>query len=483
MEKKLSYRWLLFVSVAFVTLTFIGFFIFFQYSREREFKAELMNVRLQDCNKEIYGEINDVADIHVLNSVIQTYASCHDLSALRLTVIRDDGRVLFDNQDTAFLKMENHLNRDEVQQALQNGSGFSINRISETLDRNYFYSATYFKQAHMVIRSSIPYDDGLSDALQVDRLFLYFALLVTLLIVFILFLFSKKMAAYVQQLRDFVEKAEKGEEYNSDLISEYPDKDLGEISKHLVNVYKNLKSTKEALITEKEEQARLKHQLTQNIAHELKTPVCSIQGFLETILDNDTMDEETKRQFLQRCLAQSNRLTNLLRDISVLTRLDEASQMMEMESVDIASVVQTIQKETALEIEKQNMHFVDLLPSSLILNGNASSIYSVFRNLTDNAIAYAGEGTTITIRCTGEDENFYYFSFADNGIGVGEEHLTRLFERFYRVDKGRSRKLGGTGLGLAIVKNAIIFHHGAISARNVPGGGLEFIFNLKKVIA
>ena len=100
--------------------------------------------------------------------------------------------------------------------------------------------------------------------------------------------------------------------------------------------------------------------------------------------------------------------------------------------------------------------------------------------MTDNAIAYAGVGVRVTINCFREDEKFYYFSFSDTGIGVPEEHLNRLFERFYRVDKGRSRKLGGTGLGLAIVKNAVLFHGGTIFAKNAPSGGLEFVFTLQK---
>lgn len=129
---------------------------------------------------------------------------------------------------------------------------------------------------------------------------------------------------------------------------------------------------------------------------------------------------------------------------------------------------------------KKQIRVINLLPKNLILSGNSSLLYSIFRNLTDNAIAYAGTGVQITINCFREDEKFYYFSFADTGVGVPEEHLNRLFERFYRVDKGRSRKLGGTGLGLAIVKNSVLFHGGTIFAKNAPTGGLEFVFTLQK---
>lgn len=123
------------------------------------------------------------------------------------------------------------------------------------------------------------------------------------------------------------------------------------------------------------------------------------------------------------------------------------------------------------------MTFHNQLPGELIVKGNRSLLYSVFRNLTDNAIAYAGEGTEITVAAR-RHQDYWTFTFSDNGVGVPEEHLARLFERFYRVDKGRSRKLGGTGLGLAIVKNAILLHKGMIRVKNNPTGGLCFTFTI-----
>ena len=233
-------------------------------------------------------------------------------------------------------------------------------------------------------------------------------------------------------------------------------------------------------VTQEEEQARLKRQLTQNIAHELKTPVSSIQGYLETILSNPNISPENMHTFLERSYAQSNRLTTLLRDISVLTRMDEAPDMVERESIDLSKIVKDMLNEVALGLEEKQIRVINLLPPRLILVGNHSLVYSIFRNLTDNTIAYAGTGVQITINCFREDDRYYYFSYSDNGVGVAETHLNRLFERFYRVDKGRSRKLGGTGLGLAIVKNAVLFHGGTIFAKKAPQGGLEFIFTLQK---
>ncbi|WP_085536846.1 sensor histidine kinase [Massilibacteroides vaginae] len=233
-------------------------------------------------------------------------------------------------------------------------------------------------------------------------------------------------------------------------------------------------------ISRQEEETRMKRQLTQNIAHELKTPVSSIQGYLETIILNPGLSEEKKRFFIDRCYSQSSRLTDLLRDISVLNRLDEASDMFELSEINIARLIGEIQKECSKEMDEKKISAEAILPGNPSVYGNYSLLYSIFRNLFDNAIAYAGEEIKITINCYREDAKFYYFSFSDNGIGIDEEHINRIFERFYRVDKGRSRKIGGTGLGLSIVKNGINFHKGHIYAKSSPGKGVTFFFTIKK---
>ncbi len=234
-------------------------------------------------------------------------------------------------------------------------------------------------------------------------------------------------------------------------------------------------------ITQEEEESTLKRQLTQNISHELKTPVSSILGYIETILNNPLLPEEKRNLFTQRCYAQTLRLSHLLSDISLLNRMDEAQNLFENEPINLMNIIQDVEKDVNLSLNEQQMTFDTYkLPESIMLRGNYALLYSIFRNLTDNAIAYAGKGTHIYIKCYREDKERYYFSFADNGVGIQEEHLTRIFERFYRVDKGRTRKMGGTGLGLSIVKNAILIHKGTISAKIRQGGGLEFIFSLAK---
>ena len=226
-----------------------------------------------------------------------------------------------------------------------------------------------------------------------------------------------------------------------------------------------------------EAQAAMRRELTQNIAHELKTPATSIQGYLETLMAHPDIAPAQRDLFIERSLGQSQRLTALLRDISTLQRMDYAPDVQSFEQVDLATIITNVKKESALQLSERRMSFVQRLPAQMPIQGNATLLYGIFRNLTDNAIAYAGEGATITITVT-ESLRYWFLTFRDDGPGVPPQHLPHLFERFYRVDKGRSRKLGGTGLGLAIVKNVVMLHGGRITASN--DRGLRFDITLRK---
>lgn len=228
-----------------------------------------------------------------------------------------------------------------------------------------------------------------------------------------------------------------------------------------------------------EKEHQMRRELTQNIAHELKTPVASILGYTETILDTPDMSEETRQQFITRTHAQANRLSALLQDVSMLNRMDYAADLLTKERVDVSQLFADIVQETAIAFEKHRMTLNNSLPQDIVILGVPSLIYSIFRNLMDNAVNYAGEGTVVQISAEPIDDS-WVFRFSDNGVGIAPEHLPRLFERFYRIDKGRSRSLGGTGLGLAIVKNAVLLHGGAITVSPADKGGLAFEFTLKK---
>ena len=456
----------LFLTVSILFLSFALCFIYFQYQREKNYWIESLNTRLQDCN-------NDIHDFLETDSTIfRNYISRLKKENIRVTIMDIDGNVRYDSGTEGGSELENHLDRDEISDALKNGSGYALQRESRTLGGQWFYSATLFKDNGLIIRTAHIYDVSMGLMLASDRNYFFLALALSLSLLFIFYVYLYKLQLNISHLREFADMAEKNQDIrNADIT--FSNDELGEISRNIVHLYAKLQNSED-------DKTRLKRQLTQNIAHELKTPVSSIQGYLETIIDNPDLDETTRNDFLGRCHAQSERLGNLISDITLLSKIDDAFTSFSTEKIDVEAMLQNIRKATELDMEAKKMKFLILIAPGTTVHGNQQLIYSIFRNLTDNAIAYAGEGTTITVQCLKEEKNKLWFSFSDNGAGVPPEHLTHLFERFYRVDKGRSRKLGGTGLGLAIVKNAVLLHGGTINVQIAHTGGLDFHFSLNK---
>jgi signal transduction histidine kinase len=234
-------------------------------------------------------------------------------------------------------------------------------------------------------------------------------------------------------------------------------------------------------ITKHEKTRLLKQEMTGNIAHELRTPITSIRGYLELILTQNP-DDETARNFLMKMHNQTLALSELIQDMSLISKIEEAPQSFQLEAVNIKNLLVEIRNDAAETLKEKNIRIHLNMSDHVIVNGNQNLIYSIFRNLTDNALRYAGKDIDIEVNVYNEDKEFYYFSYSDTGTGIPEEyHLNRLFERFYRINEGRTRDTGGSGLGLSIVKNAILFHKGTIVAKNRISGGLEFLFNLPKI--
>lgn len=231
-------------------------------------------------------------------------------------------------------------------------------------------------------------------------------------------------------------------------------------------------------ITEGEKMARLKREMTSNIAHELRTPVTSIRGYLETCLEQKNLPEEMRLRFLSKAHEQTLLLSELIRDISLLTKMEEAPTLFEREPVDLESIRLRLEQAFAAQWQTKRIDWHWDVPPSVVLMGSDSLIYTIFRNLVENVLRYAGDDISMVCQLYRQDEQYAYFSFYDTGVGVDQEHLLRLFERFYRVETGRSRETGGTGLGLSIVKNAVLLHQGDISAKNRATGGLEYLFRL-----
>ena len=394
--------------------------VLFHFLYERQYKRESLNHTLEQNALLIYNYLQKKP----LDS-LESLASLMDKD-LRITLISPSGEVLYDNS-VLLERLDNHLDRPEVREATQKGEGSYI-RHSPTNQIKYYYYAKRFDTYY--VRAALPYTAGVGRLISPG----YFFIVVTFTL---LCLFAAVM---------FIMKSR--------------------IGKRLID-------------TQLEKERLIRQELTQNLSHELKTPVSSILGYMETLVLNPNLEPEKVRFFIERSHVQTLRLGQLIEDISLLNRLDHAPDRFPFEAVDIYEVIENAVKDVSLQLSERNIKVELPSHTKILLTGNSSLLYSVFRNLLDNAITYAGTDVTITISCTDKGDEFLYFSFADDGPGVESKHLPHLFDRFYRIDSGRSRKQGGTGLGLSIVKNGIMAHGGTIEAFH-EGGGLTFLFRLKK---
>lgn len=423
---KLSYHKRLFLMLLAFSWTIVLCFVGFQYLREKQYKSDFLDVRLQLYN------------LHLLEAIEAgvPYEECiatHErpFEELRISIITLSGVVVFDNT-LSLDSLDNHRLRPEVARALSKGSGYNIGRQSSSDGREYFYSATRGEQ--VIVRTAIPYSATLSELLGADWSFLVVIIVVSLAMSILAYFSTRRLGKDIER----------------------------------VNFYEA-----------EQERSRIKRQLTNNINHELKTPVASIQVCLETLLSGLELSEEKRQELIGRCYAHNERLRRLLEDVSLITRMEDGGQQISKERVVINGIIREIAEGLVVMPEDERLMLHADFSEEVVVNGSLSLIGSIFSNLTENAIAYSG-GKNIYIKLMENDETQCLIRFEDDGKGVQPHQLSRLFDRFYRIDKGRSRQKGGTGLGLAIVKHAVQFHGGMISVSNRPGGGLRFDFSLKK---
>ena len=397
-ETKKSHHKRLFLQLIAFSWAMVLCFVGYQYIREKEYKSEFLNAQLQQYNRHLLATVEE-------GEPYEDYIATHDkpFDELRISIITLTGAVVYDNI-IPLDSLDNHRGRPEVADALTKGVGYNISRQSTSDGREYFYSAT--RGERVVVRTAIPYSSTLQDLLEADWSFLVVMISITLVMSVVAYFTTRKLGKDIER----------------------------------VNLYEA-----------EQERNRLKRQLTNNINHELKTPVASIQVCLETLLSGINLSEEKRQELIERCYANNDRLRRLLNDVSLITRMEDGSALIGKERVVINDII----------------------------DGNPSLIGSIFRNLTENAIAYS-EGRNIYISLLENNDKLCRIRFEDDGKGIELKHLSHLFERFYRVDKGRSRQKGGTGLGLAIVKHAVQFHGGTITVTNRPNGGLRFEFTLSK---
>ena len=473
---KLSYHKRLFLMLLAFSWSIILCFVGFQYIREKEYKSEFLNAQLQLYNTTLLQTVENAPSF-------EEYVETHTLpfEDLRISIISLNGTVIYDNMLTVD-SLDNHSRRPEVADALKRGQGHNTERLSASDGREYFYSATRGKE--FVVRTAIPQSDALKELLKTDWTFLGTMMAISLAMSILAYFATRRLGKNIERLNRFAAKAEKGESFDEE--EPFPNDELGSISNHIVQLYAQWQQTikdrdiaYEATLREEQEKIRIKRQLTNNINHELKTPVASIQVCLETLLSGINLSEEKRQELIERCYTNNERLRRLLGDVSLITRMEDGSQLIGKEPVDINNIINEIAAELEIMPENERLTLHADFNEQVVIDGNTSLIGSIFRNLTENAIAYSG-GRNIYISLIENNESLCRICFEDDGCGVEEKQLPRLFERFYRVDKGRSRRMGGTGLGLAIVKHAVQFHGGSINVTNRNGGGLRFEFTLKK---
>lgn len=423
---KLSFHKRLFLQLIAYSWAIVLCFIGFQYLHEKEYKSKSLSAQLQQYNLHLLVAIEE-------GTPYDEYVSTHEkpFDDLRISIMTHSGQVVYDNT-VPLDSLDNHSTRPEVAAALRNGAGYHIGRQSASNGQEYFYSAT--RGENLVVRTAIPYSASLNVLLAADWTFLAVMISISLAMSILAYFSTRRLGQDIERVN---------------------------------------------LCEAEQERNRLKRQLTNNINHELKTPVASIQVCLETLLSGISLSDEKRQELIERCYSHNERLRRLLDDVSLITRMEDGSYLISRERVVLNYIINEIAEELEAIPEEERLALNVDFDEEVVVEGNLSLIGSIFSNLTENAIAYS-EGKNISIKLIENTDDYCRIRFEDDGKGVDKEQLPRLFERFYRVDKGRSRKMGGTGLGLAIVKHAVQFHGGTITASNCPNGGLRFDFTLRK---
>lgn len=375
-----------------------------------------------------------------------------DVDDLRITMIKKDGKVFYDSFADA-KKMENHANRQEVRQALKHGNGKAI-RTSDTLDKNTFYYAVRLDDGN-ILRVA-------KESRSIWSVFIKVTPAI-LILIFVILAISKMLSdVLTKSLLLPIEQMSENLDYLED-ITTY--KELMPFINTIQEQHKNILMN-----------AKMRQEFTANVSHELKTPLTAISGYSELIQNGMTNEEETIR-FAGEIHKSAKRLLTLINDTIRLSQLDTSEQKVIYEAIDLYKIAEDCVNMLKFSAENHGIT-ISIHGTNAYLEGNKEMLEEVVYNLCDNAIRYNNEGGKVDVTVK-PVKGKIYLCVEDNGIGISKEHQERIFERFYRVDKSRSKSTGGTGLGLAIVKH-IIQQHGAhmeLTSEKGKGTKIEIEFS------
>lgn len=439
MAKKTLYKIFAFgVSVITITAVLI-LSVFYSYS-DNQLKEQLRVVESVVENQ--LAQDDDTA-----------FISNHIDKNVRITLVAKDGTVIADSQESAN-KLENHLNRQEIQQAIKNGEA-TVTRHSDTQGKKIYYFAKQLDSGN-ILRVS-------TEAKSIGKFFsdyiIYILLCIIVVIVTAVFVSMGITKSIVKPITQLGQSLDNIDKFKSD-----------EELKPLVN----------ALLQQKKKQKMLdkqKKQFTANVSHELKTPLTSIAGYAELIETGMAKPEDIK-PFAGVIRKQALRLVNLSEDIIQLSQLEESDdEDMSFESVNLYEIAQRCVE--ALNINAINKGVtLNLTGEECYIRGKAQLVEELVYNLCDNAIRYNKENGNVTVTVTPLEKGASV-SVKDTGIGIPKKYQERIFERFFRVDKSRSKATGGTGLGLAIVKHITQLHDAKLEISSEEGKGTEIIVTFK----
>lgn len=485
-RRKISYQWRLFLPLVIVLWTMLLGIAGWQSYRAHKYRKAFVEQQLKMINERVAlaWKNNDTGTINTFKEFMREYYEREPLfDEIRLSIFDRDWNPV----DTlGRMVILNDEEKKEFETSMFERESLSL-MDSHSNKRRAFYLITPIMRTgdEFYVVSSLPNDSILEEYITGRSLDVWIVVFAIALVVTILaYVSTRHLGRNINLLSQFADRTANDTGFVPG--TEFAHDELGDIARKIVKMYNDRAGARDEIEREHqmtvhtlEEKARQKRQLTNNINHELKTPIGVIKGYLDTIVDSPDMDEDTRRHFLIKARDHANRLVNLVADVSAITRLEEGENQIGTEQLDFHELVYVFANDAR---ESGILGHFDMeidIPLGLYINGNGNLLVGVLMNLTKNAVNYSG-GTRIKVEYLGEDADFYHFAFFDNGNGVPEVSIQHLFDRFYRIDSGRTRKAGGTGLGLAIVYNTIKAHGGKITVRNRTEGGLEFDFTLPK---
>ena len=386
----------------------------------------------------------------------------------RLTLIRGDGTVAADS-DAEAGEMDNHLEREEVSRALESGEGYAT-RWSETLGQEMLYAACRSQHSDMVLRLAVPYY-GMSEFLPM----LFPAVIISFLIALgISFIFSQRFASSITRpLQEISREMLKVRGDYGDLhFQKYKYSEINVIADTTMKMSRNVKE----YLSRIEKEKQIRQEFFSNASHELKTPITSIQGYAELLESGMIQDENMKLDFARRIKKEAENMTGLINDILMISRLEAKDAEVVFSSVRISVLLDDI-LDSLKPLAAQCQVFLHADCQPITIEANPQQMKELLNNLITNAVKYNRPGGQVWVQIR-EQGDAMVVRVKDNGMGIPADSLDRIFERFYRVDKGRSRKQGGTGLGLSIVKHIVSFYRGTIRVSSEIDKGSEFVVEL-----